>query len=103
MVDGGFGVAPSKVSEPLAPASSHVGGPSTTDERPQTQTVFDETTFVPNRPNCTIAVNSTTQKVQRASLRFFIVAGVSLFEAFYFRSSDWKLAATCGVVAVIFG
>ena len=102
MTDGGFGTAPTKISDTPSPGTMSHHRTGVAEELPETETVFDETKFVPKRPDCTIAVNSTTKKIQRASMRFFVVSGVSFLEAFYFRS-DWKMVAMCGVVAVIFG
>jgi hypothetical protein len=103
MAEGGSGTAPTKVFETPVPRPTTARRAGVAEELPETQTVFDETKFVPKPPDCTIAVNSTTKRIQRASMRFFVVSGVSFIEAFYFRTSDWKLVVTCGVVAVIFG
>lgn len=91
MSESGLGTAPARVRE------------AATSPATQQQTVFDEATFVPKRSDNSLAVNSTTDKIQRASIRFFIVTGLSLIEAMFFSLSDVKVAVACGVVAVVFG
>jgi hypothetical protein len=67
-------------------------------------TVFDEAAFVPKVTSNSVAVNATRARAQRGSLRFFIVAGVSLLEAGAFASADMTaLAVAAGVVAAFFG
>ncbi len=102
MAESGLGTAPARVRETSGPGSTSGSATATTPAAHQ-QTVFDESTFVPKRPDNSLAVNSTTEKVQRASIRFFIVTGVSLIEAMFFSLSDVKVAVACGVVAVVFG
>lgn len=100
------GAAPAKEKTP-APGATYGGTATATATSPavqgQQQTVFDETTFVAKAGDSSLAVNSTTAKIQRASIRFFIVTGVSLVEALFFSITDAKLAVACGVVAVVFG
>jgi hypothetical protein len=104
----GIGTAPAKASNTPAPGATHGGAATATAtspavQAPQQQTVFDESAFVPKTSDSGLAINSTAQKIQRASVRFFIVTGISLIEALFFSVSDVKLAAACGVVAVVFG
>ena len=100
------GAAPAK-EKTSAPGTTVGGTAAATATGPavqvQQQTVFDEATFVAQASDSSLAVNSTTAKIQRASIRFFIVTGVSLVEALFFSITDAKLAAACGVVAVVFG
>src|SRR5690242_17891174 len=94
MAQSGLGTAPAK--EKAADPGATYGGTATATspavQAPQQQMA-----------DSSLAVNSTTAKIQRASIRFFIVTGVSLVEALFFSITDAKLAAACGLVAVIFG
>ncbi len=99
MAEGGFGVAPRSV-----PEAGTIGGTSSpAEEIPEKQTVFDEETFVPKRPGRRFSVNATTERVQQASIWLFIVAGVSLVEALFFGTGNLAMAASSGVVAIVFG
>lgn len=99
MVQSGAGAAPAKekASAPGATYGSAAAG-SATSRTVQQQTVFDET-----GTNSSLAVNSHTAKIQHASVRFFVVTGVSLIEALFFSISDVRVAVACGAVAVVFG
>ena len=100
MAEGGFGTAPAKVSEAIAPNPTGTAGPT---PAVNSQNTFDAKKSVPKQSDSSLAVNSTTRKVRLASERFFLVAGLSLMEAVFFSSSDVTLAAACGVVTVMFG
>jgi hypothetical protein len=104
MSQSGFGTAPAK-EKTSAPGATNgsAAAVSATGTAVQQQTVFDEKTFVSKGTDCSLAVNSTTAKIQHASIRFFVVTGVSLIEALFFSITDVKVAAACGVVAVVFG
>lgn len=103
MSQSGAGTAPAKekTAAPGAPNGSAAAPSATSPAVRQQQTVFDESTSVTT--NSSLAVNSTTAKIQHASIRFFVVTGVSLIEALFFSLSDVRVAVACGVVAVVFG
>src|SRR5262245_2359043 len=65
-------------------------------------TVFDETKFVPKQADRSLAVAATTNKVRWFSLRFFLVAAVTLFEAYIFRDDDPTVAMGSLLVGVVF-
>jgi hypothetical protein len=65
-------------------------------------TVFDESKFVPKRPDRSMAVLATAKKVRWFSLRFFVVAAVTLFEAYIFRDDDPTVAMGSLLVGVVF-
>ncbi|HZU42182.1 MAG TPA: hypothetical protein VE994_05890 [Terriglobales bacterium] len=104
MAQSGAGTAPAKekTSAPGGTQSNAANG-AATSPAVQQETVFDESTFVANATDSSLAVNSTAAKVQHASIRFFVVTGISLIEALFFSLSDVKVAVACGVVAVVFG
>ena len=104
MVQSGAGTAPAKekTSAPGATYGSAAAG-NATSPAVQQHTGFEQDTFVPAGTNTSLAVNSTTAKIQHASIRFFVVTGISLIEALFFSLSDVRVAVACGVVAVVFG
>ena len=97
MVQSGAGTAPAKEKNP-APGATHGSAAAATGTSPAVQQ--QETVFA---SASSLAVNSNTAKIQHASIRFFVVTGISLIEALFFSISDVKVAAACGVVAVAFG
>ena len=103
MTYSGTGTAPAREKTSAAGATQGGAAAANGSGVQQQQTVFDETTFVPSATDSSLAVNSTTAKIQHASIRFFVVTGVSLIEALFFSLSDVKVAVACGVVAVVFG
>lgn len=65
------------------------------------ETVFDPDKYVAKRVDTSIARAATQKRIQRASLRFFIVGGLSLLEALLF----WRhppLGYSAALIAVIF-
>ena len=105
MADETIGTAPSSMRQNPAVISGsggrHTSGISE-GEIPEKQTIFDETTFVPKRPDRSFSKKATTNKVQKASIWFFVVAAVSLVEAIFFGASNLALAVSSGLVALIF-
>ncbi len=99
MAEGGLGTAPARVRE--TPATGSTSGvadaSSATNHGGRTQTSCDEQGVTG------LAVNLSSAKLQQASVRFFVVTGLSLLEALFFSLSDVKVAVACGVVAVTFG
>ena len=69
---------------------------------PPTETVFDESKFVPKRPDRSVAIAATKEKVQRMSVLFFVVAGLSLLEYFAYQGHDSAIAINSIAVFVIF-
>jgi hypothetical protein len=65
------------------------------------ETVYDEATFVAKRVDTTAARGLVTRMVQRASVRFFAVAALSLIELYLCREHI-VLAASSGVMALTF-
>ena len=67
-------------------------------------TVFDETKFAPKHVDNSVAVAATTGRVQRASYRFFFIAGLALFEFFILSSKgvDQRVLVAQGVTAAFF-
>jgi hypothetical protein len=65
-------------------------------------TVFDETKFVAKKPDRSMAVAATTKKIRWFSLRFFLVAAVSLIEYFALRESDSTVAMASLFVFFVF-
>ncbi len=68
-------------------------------------TVFDETKFGTKRPDAAKALLTTTKRAQRASFRFFFVAGLAMFEFFVLSShgAAQMLLIAQGVTATLFG
>jgi len=72
------------------------------EDAPATETVFDESKFVPKRPNRSVAIAATKDKVQKMSVLFFVVAGLSLIEYFTYHGHDSAIAVNSIAVFVIF-
>jgi hypothetical protein len=68
---------------------------------PKKETVYDEATFVAKRVDTTAARGLVTRMVQRASVRFFAVAALSLIELYLCRAHI-VLAASSGIMALTF-
>lgn len=68
-------------------------------------TVFDESKFVARRADASVAVKATTRRVQGASMRFFIVAGLALLEFFALsaRDADQTMLIAQGITVAFFG
>jgi hypothetical protein len=65
-------------------------------------TVFDESKFVAKKVDSTLARQVTTRKVRRQTLRFFIVAALSLVEVMIYWTSDPMFALSAGIVCGVF-
>jgi hypothetical protein len=65
-------------------------------------TVFDETKFVPKQPNRSVAIAATKDRVQRMSVLFFVVAGLSLIEYITYRGHDSAIMVKSIATFVIF-
>jgi hypothetical protein len=65
------------------------------------ETVYDEGTFVAKRVDTTAARGLVTRMVQRASVRFFAVAALSLIELYLCREHI-ALAVSSGIMALTF-
>ena len=72
-----------------------------TVEEPQKETVFNETTFIAKKVDTSASRGLVTRLVQRASVRFFAVAALSLFET-YFSRDNLPVAISSGIVFVAF-
>ncbi|HET9742337.1 MAG TPA: hypothetical protein VFQ00_06285 [Terriglobales bacterium] len=68
---------------------------------PQTETVYDETKFQPKRMDTTACRNLVTRLVQRASVRFFAVAFMSLVEVFVCRE-NLAISLASGLMCLTF-
>jgi hypothetical protein len=66
------------------------------------ETVFDETKFIPKQPNRSVGIAATRDKVQRMSVLFFVVSGISLIEYLTYRGHDTAVAVNSIGVFVIF-
>jgi len=73
----------------------------TEEEEPQKETVFNETTFIAKKVDTSASRGLVTRLVQRASVRFFAVAALSLFET-YFSRDNLAVAISSGIVFVAF-
>lgn len=71
------------------------------DSGPQKETIFDESTFVAKKVDTTAARGLVTRLVQRASVRFFAVAVLSLVEL-YLCWGNILMAASSAVMAITF-
>jgi len=76
-------------------------GAAPKEEEPQKETVFNETTFVAKKVDTSASRSLVTRLVQRASVRFFAVAALSLFET-YFSRDNLPVAISSGIVFVAF-
>jgi hypothetical protein len=84
---------------PLAKKETVYGGPAA----PAKETLFDESRFVAKTSDNSLAVRATTGQIRRASLRFFIVAGITLLEGIYLGQAGDKVGAlAAGVVVAVF-
>jgi hypothetical protein len=70
-------------------------------EEPQKETVFNETTFIAKKVDTSASRSLVTRLVQRASVRFFAVAVLSLFEI-YFSRDNLPVAISSGIVFIAF-
>jgi len=77
-----------------------VAEPAKADE-PVKETVFNETTFIAKKVDTSASRSLVTRLVQRASVRFFAVAALSLFEM-YFSRDNLPVAISSGIVFVAF-
>jgi len=84
-----------------APASGSAAVGTVYEEAPS-ETVFDESKFVAKRPDRSVAIAATKEKVQRMSVLFFVVAGFSLIEYFTYQGHDGAIAVNSIAVFVIF-
>lgn len=66
------------------------------------ETIFDETKFVPKKPDRSVAIAGSKDKVQRMSVLFFVVAGLSLIEYLTYRGNDTTIAVNAIGIFVIF-
>jgi len=70
-------------------------------EEPQKETVFNETTFIAKKVDTSASRSLVTRLVQRASVRFFAVAVLSLVEM-YISRDNLPVAISSGIVFVAF-
>jgi hypothetical protein len=70
-------------------------------EEPPKETVFDETTFVAKRVDTSASRGLVTRMVQRASVRFFAVAALSLVEMYLCRD-NLAVVISSGIMFVAF-
>lgn len=70
-------------------------------EEPQKETVFNETTFIAKKVDTSASRTLVTRLVQRASVRFFAVAVLSLAEM-YISRDNLAVAISSGIVFVAF-
>ena len=82
------------------PGGTVYGGPSPAPAA--AGTVFDEGKFVAKKPDASVAIKATTTRVRWATLRFFVVAAISLIEAIYYGSDRPILSIYDGIVFVVF-
>jgi hypothetical protein len=69
--------------------------------KPQQETVFDEATFKAKAVDTTASRGLVTRMVQRASVRFFAVAVMSLIELFVCRN-NLAVAISSGIMCIAF-
>lgn len=95
------GPPPAAWRAPAAPAAKKetvYGGPAAAKE-----TLFDERHFVAKKTDNRLAVKATTGQIRRASLRFFIVAGITLLEGIYLgQAGDTAGTLGAGIVVAVF-
>lgn len=96
------GPTPTAFATRTAQSAGSAGGGTVYNGPAPGGTVFDETKFVAKRPDRSLAVAATTRKVRWFSLRFFVVAAVTLFEAYIFRDDDPTVAMASLLVGVVF-
>lgn len=82
------------------PGGTVYGGPS--PEPAAAGTVFDESKFVAKKADASVAIKATKTRVRWATLRFFVVAAISLIEAIYYGSDRPILSIYDGIVFVVF-
>jgi len=70
-------------------------------EQPVKETIFNETTFIAKKVDTSASRSLVTRMVQRASVRFFAVAALSLLEM-YISRDNLPVAISSGVVFVAF-
>jgi hypothetical protein len=91
-----WAASPTVAAAPLKPGAGKAA--------PQVNgTVFDEKTFVPKRSARTAAAEASAERaIRRASMRFFVVAGITGMEAFFAqqRGDHDALLASGAVIAV---
>lgn len=96
---GTWRVPEAPVAKKEAKEETIYGGPAAASKG----TMFDERTFVRKRTDNRAAVKATTGSIQRASLRFFIVAGITLLEAVYLGGSGNAVSTVAaGIVVAVF-
>jgi len=71
------------------------------DRAPQKETVYDEATFKAKQIDTTASRGLVTRMVQRASVRFFAVAALSLIELFLCRDNI-PVAISSGIMFIAF-
>jgi hypothetical protein len=71
------------------------------DSEAKTETVFDEATFKPKSIDTTASRSLVTRMVQRASVRFFAVAILSLIELYVCRD-NLAIAISSGIMFITF-
>ena len=97
------GPTPAAFAARTAPSAAGTAGSGTVYNGPAPGgTVFDETKFVAKRPDRSLAVAATTKRVRWFSVRFFVVAAITLFEAYIFRDNDPTVAMGSFLVGVVF-
>lgn len=95
-------------AQPSGSTGTVYGGPTTTTQgtvyggASSPGTVFDESKFVAKKPDASVAIKATTTRVRWATLRFFVVAAVSLVGVFIYWPDEPALAISSGVVCAIF-
>jgi len=76
-----------------------IGAPG--EDTPKQETVFDETTFIAKRIDTTASRGLVTRLVQKASVRFFAVAALSLIELYVCRDK-LPIAISSGIMFIAF-
>src|SRR5438067_10666368 len=78
--------------------------PGTWPAAPGKETLFDAQKFSAKRPDSSLARAAASKQVKMASIRFFIVAGVTLLETFaYMSRGQQTLAMSSAFVCAVFG
>src|SRR5712692_6216574 len=65
-------------------------------------TVFDESKFAAKKPDASVAIKATKTRVRWATLRFFLIAAISLAGFFVYWPEQPALAISSGIVCAIF-
>src|SRR5438128_4124882 len=102
----GFAQTPIKETVYCGPPIETVyNGPSpgTAKDAVAAGTVYDPANHRPKAADNSITRKAVTQKIRYASLRFFIVAAISLAEFFIYREGQEMTAYAALLTAVIFG